>query len=148
MSFHYKNSGLANSGNCLLGLKQRGVAACMYFQYQKYYTKQQLIGTIQSIKNRFLILPNENLNPDIIAAVAHSLTLSKYRTELSKYIGIIKQCQSYNYTTIYLCIYTHTKFILICHPEYCSLNSRSELSSKCRHENKFLLNNITKYIPM
>ena len=87
-----------------------------------------------------------------------SFKLSKYRnaTELSKYVWqlkeskvkyyinwrIIKQCKSYNNTTKRCSLCTYEKFIIIYHPELCSLNSRSELLSKCRHRNKFLLSNI------
>ena len=85
-----------------------------------------------------------------------SFKLSKYRnaTELSQYIWqlkeskvkysinwhIIKQCKSYNNTTKRCRLCTHEQFIIIYHPELCSLISRSELLSKCRHRNKFLLN--------
>ena len=52
---------------------------------------------------------------------------------------IIKQCKSYNNTTKRCSLCAHEKFIIISQPELCSLNSRSELLSKCRHRNKFLL---------
>ena len=79
----------------------------------------------------------------------------KCATELSKYIWslkesntqfsvkwrIIKRCKPYSNLTkrCNLCLYE--KFVIICHPELCSLNSRNELISTCRHRKKHLLSN-------
>ena len=79
----------------------------------------------------------------------------KHATELSKYIWtlkdsdarysvkwkIIKRCRPYSNKTkrCNLCLYE--KFIIICHPELCSLNTRNELISTCRHRKKHLLCN-------
>ena len=41
-SIHDINLGLTNSGNCLLGLKWREVAACMYFQLECKQCKIEL----------------------------------------------------------------------------------------------------------
>jgi hypothetical protein len=76
-------------------------------------------------------------------------------TELSKYIWtlknanvqfsikwrILKQCRPYSNITKRCNLCLHEKFIIICHPELCSLNSRNELVTTCRHRRKFLLNN-------
>ena len=79
----------------------------------------------------------------------------KHATELSKYIWnlkesdvrystkwkIIKQCRPYSNKTkrCNLCLYE--KFIIICHPEVSSLNTRNELISTCTHRKKYLLCN-------
>ena len=34
------------------------------------------------------------------------------------------------------------KYYIICHPKEASLNKRTELISKCRHRDKFLLRNV------
>ena len=77
----------------------------------------------------------------------------KHATELSTYIWnlkesntpysikwrIIKQCRPYSNKTkkCNLCLYE--KFVIICHPELSSLNTRNELISTCRHRKKQLL---------
>ena len=77
----------------------------------------------------------------------------KHATELSTYIlnlkesdtpysikwRIIKQCRPYSNKTkrCNLCLYE--KFVIICHPELSSLNTRNELISTCRHRKKQLL---------
>ncbi len=81
----------------------------------------------------------------------------KYRnsTELSKYIWtlkdskvqysmkwkIIKRCNPYSNISKRCNLCTYEKFVIICHPELCSLNSRSELVTPCKHRKKFLLCN-------
>jgi hypothetical protein len=76
-------------------------------------------------------------------------------TELSKYVWtlkdsnvhfsikwkILKQCKPYSNITKRCNLCLHEKFVIICHPELCTLNSRNELVSTCRHRRKFLLNN-------
>ena len=77
----------------------------------------------------------------------------KHATELSKYIWnlkesnvqhsikwkIIKQCKPYSNKTkrCNLCLYE--KFIIICHLQLSSLNTRNEIISTCRHRKKYLL---------
>ena len=79
----------------------------------------------------------------------------KHATELSKYVWnlkekeisysikwrILKKCKSYSNKTKRCNLCLHEKFLIIYHPHLCSLNSRHELLSKCRHGNKFLLSN-------
>ena len=48
-------------------------------------------------------------------------------------------CSIYIYNVIYGKLVTFT--LQICKPELCTLNKRNELSSSCRHANKFLLTN-------
>ena len=84
----------------------------------------------------------------------------KSATELSKYIWslkesntqfsvkwrIIKRCKPYSNLTkrCNLCLYE--KFVIICHPELCSLNSRNELISTCRHRKKTLIKQLLIYM--
>ena len=77
----------------------------------------------------------------------------KHATELSKHIWslkdsninyeikwkILKKSQSYSNKTKRCNLCLHEKFLIICHPELCSLNRRNELISVCRHRKKFLL---------
>ena len=79
----------------------------------------------------------------------------KHATELSKYIGtlkdsdvrysvkwkIIKRCRPYSNKTKRCNLCFCEKFIIICHPELCSLNTSYERISTCRHRNKHLLCN-------
>ena len=81
----------------------------------------------------------------------------KLSTELSKYIWDIKDkgnnfeihwkilCHAKPYSNITkrcnLCL--AEKYFIICKPEAASLNKRSELISKCRHQAKFLIGNVT-----
>lgn len=53
--------------------------------------------------------------------------------------NIIKKCQGYSNITkrCNLCLYE--KYMIICHPEMCTLNKRNELVSTCRHRKSFLL---------
>ena len=49
--------------------------------------------------------------------------------------------------TCHLCL--TEKYCIICRSEWCTLNSRNELASSCRHRNKFLLTpSILKNIPL
>ena len=81
----------------------------------------------------------------------------KFSTELSKHIWTLK-CQNRDYEIKWnilcraqpysnatkrcnLCI--TEKYYIICRPELATLNKRSELISKCRHQAKFLLGSIT-----
>lgn len=77
----------------------------------------------------------------------------KNSTELSKHIWklkdanvqhsikwkIVKKCRAYSSKSkkCNLCLYE--KFIIVCHPNLCTLNSRNELISTCRHRRKYLL---------
>ena len=77
----------------------------------------------------------------------------KHATELSKYIWqlkdlnvrysiswkIIKQCKPYSKNTKRCNLCLHEKFLIICHPELSTVNSRNELVSICRHRRKNLL---------
>lgn len=79
----------------------------------------------------------------------------KNATELSKYVWELKTKNvSYKLQwkilfrspaykppskTCHLCL--TEKYCIICRPEWCTLNSRNELASSCRHRNKFLLTN-------
>ena len=77
----------------------------------------------------------------------------KHATELSKYISqlkdlnvqysiswkIIKQCKPYSKNTKRCNLCLHEKFLIICHPELSTLNSRNELFSTCRHRRKNFL---------
>ena len=81
----------------------------------------------------------------------------KYRnsTELSKYIWtlkdsnvqysikwkVIKRCRPYSNISKRCNLCLHEKFVIMYHPELCSLNSRSEFVTACRHRRKFLLCN-------
>jgi len=78
-------------------------------------------------------------------------------TELSKYVWSLKDqgkdysiswkilCQANPYNNLnkkcHLCI--TEKFYIICRPSGASLNKRSELISKCRHMDRFLIGNVT-----
>lgn len=76
-------------------------------------------------------------------------------TELSKYIwqlkdskidfsikwSIIQRCKPYSNISKKCNLCLCEKFIIICHPEECTLNRRSELVSTCRHRKKYLLCN-------
>ena len=75
-------------------------------------------------------------------------------TELSKYIWslkdqdidfdikwkILKHAKPYNNTTKRCNLCLSEKFYLMYKPDEASLNKRTELMSKCRHSNDFLLN--------
>ena len=74
-------------------------------------------------------------------------------TELSKYIHtlkddnvnysvkwkILKKCNAYSNSSkkCFLCLYE--KYIIVCKPNLCSLNRRTELMGFCRHKGKFRL---------
>ena len=80
----------------------------------------------------------------------------KHATELSKHIWSlkdkkiaynikwrkIKQARSYSNVTkkCNLCLWE--KYFIICKPEMCTLNTRNELVSCCRHSRKFLLKTV------
>ena len=77
-------------------------------------------------------------------------------TALSKYIWnlrdnnikfslkwqIIRRCKAYSSSTKKCNLCLHEKFLIICHPELSSLNSRNKLITTCRHRKKNLLCNI------
>ena len=79
----------------------------------------------------------------------------RHFTELSKHIWslkdknkdyriswkIVARAQPYSNTTKKCNLCLTEKFLIICKPELCTLNKRNELSSSCRHANKFLLTN-------
>ena len=81
----------------------------------------------------------------------------RHSTELSKYIWKLKDekkdfnikwnimCKASTYNSnskkCNLCL--AEKYYIICHPEWASLNKRSELISKCRHELKCSLSGVT-----
>ena len=81
----------------------------------------------------------------------------KLSTELSKYIWSLKEsnreftvtwkivchARPYNSITKKCNLCTTEKYFIICKPEMASLNKRSELISKCRHQNKYLLGSVT-----
>ena len=52
----------------------------------------------------------------------------------------IKQCKPYSNInkTCQLCL--HEKFLIIYRPSMCSLNTRNELATTCRHRKSYLLN--------
>jgi hypothetical protein len=78
-------------------------------------------------------------------------------TELSKHIWELKKqnktfditwnimckAQSYSNTTKKCNLCTAEKYFIICKPKLATLNRRSELMNKCRHKNKFFLENVT-----
>ena len=89
----------------------------------------------------------------------HNYTFRKEKhrnsTSLSKYIWslkndniqfsikwkIVKRCRSYNSNSKKCNLCLHEKFLIICHPELSTLNSRNELITACRHRQKHLLVN-------
>ena len=74
-------------------------------------------------------------------------------TELSKYIWslknsnvnysvswkILQSCKAYSAKSKRCNLCLHEKYVIICHPELSSLNTRNELVSTCRHRKKHLL---------
>ena len=80
---------------------------------------------------------------------------NKNSTSLSKYIWdlkdndikfsikwrVIKRCKAYKSSSKRCNLCLHEKFLIICHPELGTLNSRNELISACRHRKKHLLAN-------
>ena len=126
-------------------LKTKSVIYQAIVTRQDSQTQETYVGlTENSFKKRF-------------ANHASSFRNSKQQnsTELSKYVWslkhsdisysikwkILKRCKSYSSVTkrCNLCLYE--KFIIICHPELCTLNQRNELVSNCRHRKKHLLCN-------
>ena len=80
----------------------------------------------------------------------NSTSLSKYVWELKDAKSdftvkwkILKKCQSYSNISkrCQLCLWE--KYFIITANKSTNLNSRSELISKCRHSNKYLLMNVT-----
>ena len=89
----------------------------------------------------------------------HNYTFRKAKhknsTSLSKYIWdlkdndikfsikwrVIKRCKAYKSSSKRCNLCLHEKFLIICHPELGTLNSRNELISACRHRKKHLLAN-------
>ena len=70
----------------------------------------------------------------------HAMELSKFVWHLKdkniKYSikwRILAKCNSYSNKTRRCQLCSHEKFLIICHPNLASLNSRDELLSKCRH---------------
>ena len=53
----------------------------------------------------------------------------------------IKRCKAYKSSSKRCNLCLHEKFLIICHPELGTLNSRNELISACRHRKKHLLAN-------
>ena len=95
-----------------------------------------------SFKTRY----NNHTNSFRNAKHRHSTALSKHIWQLKELNvdyslkwNIIKKCRSYSNITKRCNLCLHEKFIIIYHPELCSLNSRNELLSACRHRKKFLL---------
>ena len=54
---------------------------------------------------------------------------------------VIKRCKAYKSSSKRCNLRLHEKFLIICHPELGTLNSRNELISACRHRKKHLLAN-------
>ena len=78
----------------------------------------------------------------------NSTSLSKYiwslkddNIQFSVKWNIIKRCRSYNSSSKKCNLCLHEKFLIICHPELSTLNSRNELITACRHRQKHLLAN-------
>ena len=81
----------------------------------------------------------------------------KNTTELSKHIwelkegnkeftikwSIIAKAAPYNPATKRCNLCLAEKYFILLRPDLCSLNKRSELLSKCRHQNRYLLNAVT-----
>ena len=77
-------------------------------------------------------------------------TKNRHATELSKYIWnlndsktphsvswrILQPCNPYSAKTKRCNLCLHEKYLIICQPELCSLNTRKELVSACRHRKK------------
>ena len=75
---------------------------------------------------------------------------NRHATELSKYIWnlkdsktphsvswrILQPCELYSAKTKQCNLCLHEKYLIICQPELCSLNTRKELVSACRHRKK------------
>ena len=74
-----------------------------------------------------------------LSSYIHSLKNSN--TDHSISWKIVKRCTSYSTTTkrCNLCLYE--KFIILFHPDMCTLNSRLELNTLCPHRNRYLLKN-------
>ena len=81
-------------------------------------------------------------------ALRNSTTLSKYignlkdnRKAYSIDWKILKRTRAYNSNTKTCNLCLSEKFIILCKPELCSLNSRKETMNQCRHKSNFLLKN-------
>ena len=127
------------SGNCLV----KSVVYQAVVTRQDNHTTQSYVGiTKNTFKSRFDQHSQAFTNP--------SLRLS---TELSKHIhmlknnrigysikwSIIRKCSPYSNATkkCQLCLYE--KYVILCRPELCSLNKRSELTEACMHARNYKL---------
>ena len=98
--------------------------------------------TENSFKTRY----SNHMSSFRIESKQHSTELSKYIWQLKnlniQYTinwKIMKQCNPYSSKTKRCNLCLHEKFLIICHPEKCTLNSKNELVSACRHRKKHLL---------
>jgi len=132
-----------NAANCPL----RGECLSSSVLYQAIVkandTEESYVGlTANSFKSRFSGHKHSFNNRD-----------KKHSTELSQHVWTLKDnnrdfniewkvlgsARSYSNVTKRCALCNLEKYYIICRPELASLNKRTEIVNKCRHQNKFLI---------
>ena len=129
------------NGKC----QQEGVVYQAVIERQDNKEIQSYIGITEG---PFKLRYNNHNNTFRKAKHKNSTSLSKYIWDLKdNYIKfsikwrVIKRCKAYKSSSKRCNLCLHEKFLIICHPELGTLNSRNELISACRHRKKHLLAN-------